>query len=77
MAFPSVAQFMVHASRMARLAETGGTDMTEHNRLEQCREIQRALIDYYIDRPRLRDDLYKACTAAFEALIEKERKQTE
>jgi len=51
--------------------------MTEHDRREQCCEIQRALIDYYIDRPRLRDDLYKACTVAFEALIEKERKPTE
>ena len=51
--------------------------MTDSNRREQCREIQRALIDYYIDRPRLRDELYKACTAAFEALIEKERKPTE
>ena len=51
--------------------------MTETNRREQCREIQRALIDYYIDRPRLRDELYKVCTAAFEALIEKERKANE
>ena len=51
--------------------------MTETNRLEQCREIQRALIDYYNDRPRLRDDLYRACTVAFEALIEKERKANE
>jgi hypothetical protein len=41
---------------------------------EQCREIQRALIDYYIDRPHLRDELYKACTAAFESLIELEEK---
>ena len=49
-------------------------DHIKHNRREQCREIQRALIDYYIDRPRLRDELYKACTAAFEALIELEEK---
>ena len=44
---------------------------------EQCREIQRALIDYYIDLPRLRDELYSACTKAFEALIEKEREANE
>jgi len=48
--------------------------MTESSRREQCREIQRALIDYYIDRPHLRDELYSACTMAFEALIEKEKK---
>lgn len=48
--------------------------MTESSRREQCRKIQRALIDYYIDRPRLRDELYSACTMAFEALIEKEKK---
>jgi len=59
------------------MAKTGGHNMTESNRREQCREIQRALIDHYIDRPRLRDELYKACTAAFEALIEKERKANE
>lgn len=48
--------------------------MTEPTRREQCREIQRALIDQYINLPRLRDELYSACTMAFEALIEKEKK---
>lgn len=69
---PQIAEVVPGCEDGKRKPITNGDRMRE-----QCREIQRALIDYYIDRPRLRDELYKACTEAFEALIEEERKTNE
>ena len=46
--------------------------MTKNQRREQLRKIQRAVDDYYSNRPTIRDELVAACHNAFELLIEKE-----